>query len=94
MKTKSIMELRGALAGTDRGMDRHDLAESLRAMARHAVPHYSPAGDGPRVAIVMAPWRLEHLIAAADALSATEVVETWTQADERAGPDTEGQEGL
>lgn len=71
-------------------MTPQELAESLRAMARHAVPHYSPAGCLPRVAVVMETWRLAHLVHAADALVATEAVDTWTQADERAGPDAEG----
>lgn len=67
-------------------MTPQELAESLRAMARHAVPHYSPAGCLPRVAVVMETWRLEHLVHAADALVAPDQPDN--QPD--TGPDTEG----
>ena len=72
------------------------------------VAAYSSARRSARAAVrlstemLVAPLRfksvlleeMDHLIAAADALSETEVVETWTQADERAWPETEGQQGL
>jgi hypothetical protein len=83
MKTKSILDLHGALnqdppaCGPDAAFDRigepwvspADLAESLRAMHRAARPHYSPAGGLPRVAVVMDEHRLSHLIHAANALA-------------------------
>jgi hypothetical protein len=55
------------------------LAAELRAMARNAVPHYSPSG-APRVSITMTPEWLERLHQAADLIDPP--------------ADTEGQQGL
>lgn len=57
-----------------------ELAAALRLIAAQAQPHFSLPGQPARVAIVVEPWRIGQILAAAELLHPQS--------------DTEGQEGL